>query len=113
MLLPKSRLIKVEFMLALPCEATKMEVMEWVRDVLGDGGGIAAYNALGEHDIECWGEPTLTDTELHLHERIEPIAQVPGPPGTRGWKTERWADKEPYTGPSAMEQLNAALKANE
>ena len=66
-LLPRSRLIKIECFIALPCDATRAQIDEWVCFNLGHSGEMDALNPLGEFDLESFNAPVLTDDPPHFH----------------------------------------------
>ncbi len=65
-ILPRSTLIHVQFEVALPADATKEEVLEWIAYAV-DCGGIAIDNPLYSYGIEPVQEPLLTRTDTYLH----------------------------------------------
>lgn len=65
-MLPKSTLIHVEFDVALPIDATKEDVLEWVASSV-DYGGISVDNPLIAFGLEPMQEPLLTRTDSYLH----------------------------------------------
>lgn len=64
-ILPRSRIIKVEFEVALPAEATLDQIEEWVLDAL-QIDGCHDNNPLRSHGFDPIDDPVLTDTKLHL-----------------------------------------------
>jgi hypothetical protein len=95
-------MIKVECFIALPCAASKAEIDEWVSFNLGHCGSMDAMNPLGEFDLESFNAPVLTDSKLHVHEHV---AKSP-----RGYRHSVAVLPEPYTGPSALEQIEKLRK---
>lgn len=102
-ILPRSRIIGVQFELALPVDANTDEVLEWVRFNLL-GGTLSTDNPLNRFDVEALSEPTLTDTPMHLHE--EALVHVDGRSTIR-----RWREPKPFTGRPAMDQIAHAREA--
>ncbi len=80
-MLRKGRLIKIEFEFALPANAPKEQVAEWVAFELGNGS-MQTANPLFGHDLEFWHSlPVLTDTEMTG--RIEDFGHEPTENGVR------------------------------
>ena len=102
----RSRIIKVEFELVLPCDATKEQVLEWVASELHHAGGCSDDNPLLDHDVEALSEPTLSDTMMHLHEHVECAEKVEN---TTYFRRSRSRRPEPYHGASADEQIRTLL----
>lgn len=101
-ILPRSRIVRVEFELALPADATKSEILEWVEMEACNSGGINMSNPLATFSIEGISEPTLTDTGLHLHEEAKPE-------GDGRYSIRRWKDFRPFTGTPAMDVIVSKL----
>lgn len=97
-LLPKSRVVTVTFLFAMPVTATKDQVMEWVAFELGHGGAMEADNPLDDFELEALGEPILEDVRKHLHETIEQT-------GENLYTTRRSLSPEPCWGPTGQEQM--------
>jgi hypothetical protein len=93
--LPKSRLVRVEFELALPVAATYDEVEEWVNLALCIGGS-STDNPLDPFGVEAASAPVLTDTGFHLHEKATPQADGK-------WRITKWREDSPFEGPSAID----------
>lgn len=74
-ILPKSSLIKVQFEMALPEDATRDEILEWVSSSI-NYGGISTVNPLLKHGLEPEQEPVLSETNSYLHREL--IAQPDG-----------------------------------
>src|SRR5687768_7418634 len=96
--LPKSRLVKVEFTVALPASATESDVEEWIHFGCGNSGGISMENPLVDHEPEIVGELLLTDTWRHLHS--EAIDNQDG-----SFAIRRWTDVQPAHGETAIESV--------
>jgi len=100
--LSKSRIVKVEFELALPISASYEQVDEWVRYETG-GGSISTENPLIDHEIECIRPPTLTDSGFHLHENV-----------TRNddgsWTVRQWREGSPFEGQTVDEIIAASAR---
>lgn len=96
-ILPRSRIIRVQFELALPADATTDEVLEWVTFNLW-GGTMSSDSPLNPYDIEAIAEPHLTDTELHVHEEVERH-------GDGHWTIHRTRDPRPFAGEKAIDQI--------
>jgi hypothetical protein len=94
-ILPRSRIIRVQFELALPADATTDEVLEWVTFNL-EGGTMSSDSPLSPYDVEAIAEPHLTDTELHLHEKAERHAEG-------HWTIRRTRDPRPFAGEKAID----------
>lgn len=94
--LPKSRVIKVEFQIALPVSATEDEVEEWIHMECGHAGSISMNNPLINHSPEILGELLLTDTWRHLHS--EAIDNHDG-----SFTIRRWTDVQPMYGKTGKE----------
>lgn len=63
-LLPKDRIVRVTFDIALPCSASPEQIEEWVLFELASGS-LADANPLSSHELEAFGHRvTLTDTGL-------------------------------------------------
>lgn len=95
-ILPRSRIVRVEFEFALPVDASKADILEWVEMEACQSGGIDMSNPLAKFGIEGISEPTLTDTGLHLHEEARPE-------GDGRYSIRRWKDFRPFTGTPAMD----------
>jgi len=93
---PRSSIIGVTFETALPCDATKEDIMEWIAHNLGHGG-ISLDNPLVKHGMEALNEPILTDTHLYLHQKAER--------SNKGWTIHRWKEITPFTDPDPMEAV--------
>lgn len=94
-ILPRSRIIRVEFEMALPADASKDEVLEWVRFNLW-GGSMPIDSPLGHYGVEALCEPVLTDTETHLHEEVK----FEG--GGRS-TIRKWRSPAPFNGQSGID----------
>lgn len=102
--LPKSRVIDVYLQVVLPAAATREEIEEWLEAELCSRGGVDAENPLIDEGVEVVGEPTLTDTGLHLHEHVV----CTGKEGSyTTFQTTRRLLREPCDGPTAQEQITA------
>lgn len=102
-ILPRSRIVHVQFALALPADATRAEVLEWVTFNLL-GGSMSSDNPLNDHEVEAIAEPILTDTELHQHEEL--VVH------NGGATIRRWADRRPYVGEKAIDQYVRARETS-
>lgn len=100
---PKSSIIGVLFETALPCDATKDEILEWISHNLGQGG-ISMTNPLVKHEMESLSEPILKDTMLYLHQSVETTS--------KGHVIKSWKERTPYTGPDPMDVI-LGTKRNE
>jgi hypothetical protein len=85
---PRSSIIGVNFEAALPCEATKQQILEWISHNLGLDA-ISPSNPLHKHELEAIVEPILTDTRLFLHQKAERTE--------KGWTIHSWKDHKPFT----------------
>jgi len=103
-LLPKSRVIQVTFLFALPVSATLAEIDEWVEFELKHYGGLEGENPLAEFDLEAISSPILTDTAKHIHESVEQT-------GENRFTTRRSLRPEPCWGPTGNEQMTAIALA--
>ena len=100
-LLPKSSIIAVSFEVALPENATKEEILEWISYSL-DHGSISIQNPLSKHGMSSIGEPVLHDTLLYLHQSSERTDQ--------GWRIKKWKEKSPYNGEDQLEKVLRDMK---
>lgn len=73
-IVPKGRIIRVDATIVMPAAATSIEAMEWIREGLGCGCGIATSNPLVDHDLEAEEEPVLEDTGMVLEETVTRVA---------------------------------------
>ena len=105
-LLHKSRVLKVEFTCKLPCDATRDQVLEWIAFELHSAGGCEGDNPLLNYDLEAISEPTIEDSGMHLHERVELVRQEGEKAHLRTYKALR---AEPSNDPSADEQSSAII----
>lgn len=85
---PRSSIIGVNFETALPCDATKQQILEWIAHNLGLDA-ISTSNPLHNHEFEAIVEPVLTDTRLYLHQKAERTAT--------GWTIHSWKEHTPFT----------------
>ena len=99
---PRSSIIQGFFETALPCDATKEQIMEWVAHNLGVGG-ISLDNPLSKHEMEALNEPILTDTRLYLHQKAER--------SNKGWTIHSWKENTPFTGPDPMDVVYGGKQA--
>lgn len=101
-LLPRSRLIKVECFVALPCDATKAEIDEWACHHLGHGC-MGALNPLSEFELESASPPVLTDEPPHMYLHEEVIRE--------GEKiiTRSYVRPVPFAGKSSLEQIERLI----
>lgn len=104
-MLKRSRVIRVQFDVVLPCDATREQVLEWIAFELHYAGGCDGDNPLIDYDLEAMAEPVLNDTHRHLHERVE-IDRVEG--NSTYFRTHRSLLDEPSPHPPADEQMRAA-----
>lgn len=93
----RSRVIRVQFDLALPCDATREQVLEWLSFELHHSGSCSGDNPLVNWDPEALSEPVLTDSKQHLHEHVEETAEG-------HYRTTRWMAAAPYEGLPSDEQ---------
>jgi len=68
--LPKSRLVKVEMMIALPISATYDQIEDWIAFECGRSGSMDGDNPLINYEPEAILRPVLTDLGRHLHEDV-------------------------------------------
>lgn len=97
-LLPKSRIVKVEMMIALPISATKEQIDEWIAMECGHSGSMETDNPLVAYEPEAISAPMLTDTGMHLHS--EAIDNQDGSHTIR-----QWTDLRPAWGKTALETV--------
>lgn len=103
-LLPKSRIVKVEMLVALPISATKDQVEEWISLECGHSGGMSGDNPLGNFSPEAISAPVLTDTGKHLHSEA-----IDNQDGT--YTVRNWTDAQPAWGPTAIDTIIADAKS--
>lgn len=77
-IVPKGRMIEVRFAISLPETATRDDVMEWIRDAVGAGGGVRLSNPLIDESLEALQEPVLTDTGMVVEEIVTRISGEEG-----------------------------------
>lgn len=65
--LPRSRIIKIEFEIALPMSATHEEIDDWVAYCLGSG---SCGPELAGYELDPIAPPVLTDMEVHLDRQV-------------------------------------------
>lgn len=95
-LLPKSRIVKVEMLVALPISATLDQIEEWITFECGKCGGMTLTNPLSEHSVEAINDPILTDTGRHLHSEA-----IDNQDGTHSIR--RWTEETPAWGPTGVQ----------
>lgn len=96
--LPKSRIIKVQFEVALPISASRDEIEEWITFECGRCGAMSCANHLSEYAPEAISAPILTDTGQHLHSEATPK-------GNGSYSIKRWRDVKPSWNKTAIETV--------
>jgi hypothetical protein len=108
-MLKRSRVVHVSFSVALPCDATHDQILEWLSCRLGYAGGIDLDNPLEDFDVDAISEPVLTDSNKHLREHVE-VTRIDG--GSIYTRVTKEMLDDPSDLPPASDQSSALLQAH-
>jgi len=94
--LPRSAIVRVEFEVALPCDASKEDILEWISYSLNESS-LSRDNPLIKHELQAISEPTLSETNEYLHQEATPTE--------RGWQIRYWKEPVPFRGRDQIDEI--------